>query len=70
MDYRDDLLNLRIVCKLKLPYLTEGGADQAAAAERHKKNKTTLPIHLERLQQSFSLNTNTRSRCWWSNTRT
>jgi hypothetical protein len=41
MDYRDDLLNLRIVCKLKLPYLTEGGADQAAAAERQKKKITT-----------------------------
>jgi hypothetical protein len=29
------------VCKLKLSHITEGGADQAAAAERQKK-KTLL----------------------------
>jgi hypothetical protein len=47
MNYRADLLNLRTACKLKLPHLTEGGADQAAAAERQKKK--TLPNHLARL---------------------
>jgi hypothetical protein len=41
VDYRDDLLNLRTACKLQLPHLTEGGVDQAAAAERQKKK--TLP---------------------------
>jgi hypothetical protein len=41
VDYRDDLLNLRTTCKLKLPHLTEGGADQTAASERQKKK--TLP---------------------------
>jgi hypothetical protein len=41
VDYRDDLLNLRTACKLKLPYLTGGGSDQVAAAER-QKNKTLL----------------------------
>jgi hypothetical protein len=41
VDYRDDLLNLRIACKLKLPHLTEGGADQAVTTERQKKK--TLP---------------------------
>jgi hypothetical protein len=35
--YRADFLNLRTAWKLKLPHLTEGGADQAAAAERQKK---------------------------------
>jgi hypothetical protein len=39
VDYRADLLNLRTACKLKLPHLTVGGADQAAAAKR-QKNKT------------------------------
>jgi hypothetical protein len=33
MAYRADLLNLRAAFKLKLPHLTEGGAEQAAAAE-------------------------------------
>jgi hypothetical protein len=37
VDYRADLQNLRTTCKLKLPHLTERGADQAAAAERQKK---------------------------------
>jgi hypothetical protein len=27
VDYRDNLLSLRTACKLKLPHLTEGGAD-------------------------------------------
>jgi hypothetical protein len=43
VDYRADLLNLRTACKLKLPHITEWGADQAAAAERQKKKKQTLP---------------------------
>jgi hypothetical protein len=30
----------------------------------------TLPNHLERLQQTFCLNSNTRTGCWRSNTRT
>jgi hypothetical protein len=29
----------RATCKLKLPHLTEGGADKAAASERQKKEK-------------------------------
>jgi hypothetical protein len=33
VDYRTDPLNLRAAFKLKLPHLTGGGADQAAAAE-------------------------------------
>jgi hypothetical protein len=33
VDYSDDLLNLKTACKLKLPHLTDGGADQAAATE-------------------------------------
>jgi hypothetical protein len=37
VNYRTDLLNLRIALELKLPHLTEGGADQAAATERRKK---------------------------------
>jgi hypothetical protein len=28
VNYRADLLNLRTACKLKLPHLTEGGAEQ------------------------------------------
>jgi hypothetical protein len=32
--YRADLQNLRTIYKLKLPHLTEGGADKAAAIER------------------------------------
>jgi hypothetical protein len=68
--YRADLWNLRTTCKLKLPYLTEGGLDQAAATERQKKKKKKiLPNHLARLQYSFCLNTNTRIGCWRSNTR-
>jgi hypothetical protein len=44
VDYRTDLLDLRTACKLKLPHLTEGGADHAAATERQKKKKKkTLP---------------------------
>jgi hypothetical protein len=43
VDYRADLLNLRTTYKLKLPHLTEGGADQAAATERQKKK--TLPTN-------------------------
>jgi hypothetical protein len=31
--YRADLLNLRETFKIKLPHLTGGGADKAAAAE-------------------------------------
>jgi hypothetical protein len=54
VDYRDDLLNLRTACKLKLPHLSEGGADQAAAVERQKKKKHYPQAnHLSRLQQSF-----------------
>jgi hypothetical protein len=45
VDYRADLLNLRTACKLKLPHLTEGEADQAAATERQKK-KTLLTSEL------------------------
>jgi hypothetical protein len=41
VSYRADLLNLRTACKLKLPHLTKGGADQAAATERQKKKNTT-----------------------------
>jgi hypothetical protein len=64
VDYRDDLLNLRTACKLKLPHLSEGGADQAAAVERQKKKKHYPQAnHLSRLQQSFYLNTNTRTGC-------
>jgi hypothetical protein len=37
VDYRADLQNLRTACKLKLPHLTEEGADQGAAAERLTK---------------------------------
>jgi hypothetical protein len=46
VDHRADLWNLRTTCKLKLLHLTEGGSDQAAAAERQKKTKqknTTQP---------------------------
>jgi hypothetical protein len=43
VDYRTDLLNLRTACKLKLPHLTGGVVEQAAAAER-QKNKT-LPTN-------------------------
>jgi hypothetical protein len=42
VDYRAGLHNLRTTYKLKLPHLTEGGDDQAAATERQKKK--TLPI--------------------------
>jgi hypothetical protein len=35
-----------------------------------KTNNQTLPNQLVRLWQSISLNTNTRIRCWRSNTRT
>jgi hypothetical protein len=38
VSYRADLWNLRTAYKLKLPHLTEGRADKAAAAERQKKN--------------------------------
>jgi hypothetical protein len=44
VSFRADLLNLRKAYKLKLPYLTEGGADQAAATERQKKKKNTSQI--------------------------
>jgi hypothetical protein len=43
VDYRDDLLNLKTTCKLKLPDLTEVGADQAVATKRQKKKNTTQP---------------------------
>jgi hypothetical protein len=53
------------------PYLTEGGADVAAATERQEKKKlASLPNKLLRLRQIFCLNTNTRTECWKSNTRT
>jgi hypothetical protein len=39
VNYKDDLLSLRGACKLKLPHLNGGGADQASEAER-QKNKT------------------------------
>jgi hypothetical protein len=45
--YRAVLWNLRTIYKLKLPHLTERGADQEAASERQKKK--TLPNHLARL---------------------
>jgi hypothetical protein len=48
VDCRAVLLNLRTACKLKLPHLTEGEADQAAAPERQKKKETPLN-HLARL---------------------
>jgi hypothetical protein len=38
VDYRDDILNLRTACKLKKPHLSEGGVDQATAAEKRKKH--------------------------------
>jgi hypothetical protein len=41
VDYRGGLLILRTACKLKLLHLSEGEADQPAAAERQKKE--TLP---------------------------
>jgi hypothetical protein len=41
--YRADLLNLRIALKLKLQHFTEGGVDQAAAAERQKKTNKYYP---------------------------
>jgi hypothetical protein len=41
VDYKADLPNLRTACKLKEPYSSEGGVDQAATAER-QKNKTPL----------------------------
>jgi hypothetical protein len=44
VDYKTDLLNLRTACKLKLPHLTEGGVDQASAAERQKKTKNTTQL--------------------------
>jgi hypothetical protein len=37
-EYRADLQNLRTTCKLKLPQLTEGRADQAAAMKDRRKN--------------------------------
>jgi hypothetical protein len=40
VDYRADLLNLRTASKLKLPQLTGGGTDQAAATKRRKKHYT------------------------------
>jgi hypothetical protein len=46
--YRADLWNLRTTYKLKLSHPTEGGADQAAAAERQKEKKI-LPNNLVRL---------------------
>jgi hypothetical protein len=39
VDYRANLLNLKTAYKVKLPHLTEGEADQAAASERQKKKK-------------------------------
>jgi hypothetical protein len=49
VDYRDDLLNLRRACKLKLPYHTEGGPHQAAAAERQKGKIVPTANHLARI---------------------
>jgi hypothetical protein len=37
---------------------------------KNRTKKKPLPNHLMRLQQSFCLNTNTRTGCWRSNTRT
>jgi hypothetical protein len=59
VDYRADLLNLRRTLRLKLPNITEGGADQAAASERQKKKNT--PNNMVRLLQHFCLNTSTRT---------
>jgi hypothetical protein len=42
VDCRADLLNLRTACRLKLPYLTGGRADQAAATEKQKEKN---PLH-------------------------
>jgi hypothetical protein len=39
VSYRADLQNLRTTYKLKLPHLTEGGADQAGVTERQKEKK-------------------------------
>jgi hypothetical protein len=39
VDCRTDVLNLRTVCRLKLPHLMGEGADQAATAERQNKKK-------------------------------
>jgi hypothetical protein len=61
--YRAILWNLRTIYKLKLPHLTEGGADEAAAAERQGKKLARLSNHLARLQQSLCLNINTRTGC-------
>jgi hypothetical protein len=47
VDYRDDILTLRAACKFKLPHVTEGGADQAAAAERQKKKNNTHKTKIE-----------------------
>jgi hypothetical protein len=43
LDNTSDLCNLKTTCKLKLPHLTERGADQADADERQKKKLTTQP---------------------------
>jgi hypothetical protein len=43
VSYRVDLWNLRTTYKPKLPHLTEGGTDKAAAAERQKKNWRDSP---------------------------
>jgi hypothetical protein len=63
LDYRADLRNLKTTKKFKMPQLTEEGADQAAAAGRKKKKKKKQHNHLARLQQSFGLNSNTRTGC-------
>jgi hypothetical protein len=41
--YRAHHWNLRTTQNLELPHLTEGGAEQAAAAERQRKNWQNSP---------------------------
>jgi hypothetical protein len=64
VSHRADLLNLRTACKLKLPHLTEGGADQAVATESQKKKtlptsqppgKTTTELLLKYQHQDWTL---------------
>jgi hypothetical protein len=44
VDYRDDLLNLRTACKLKLPHLT--GEELTKQLQFGQKNKTLLTSQL------------------------
>jgi hypothetical protein len=61
--YRANIQSLGATYKLKLPHLTEGGADQAAAAERQKGKKhstqslgkTTTDLRLKYQHQDWML---------------